>query len=327
MERERTGRGGDCIRGGSGRFRARYDARGAAGVPPTGRGLVTAGREPIPMSMSRLAQYYNPRGLRSICLTFDTDWAPEFILADLVAVLASRGLRATFFATNPSPALERAAASGAIEVALHPNLNPGSSHGDTLADVIDRLRGWFPEAVGVRTHGLHQSSAMLRSLSRHGIRYDSSLQLCDHPFLQAFSCFFELVRIPYVWSDASHLLSRRPLDLEHLGLRSPGMKVLGFHPVLWFLNASTMAAYEGLKDARADLSTTSRDDVAACVESGPGLRGLFDGLCEEIARRGLATYTLLDLCDEFVAVHQPWSEGRYDGAYSPYLFEADERHP
>ena len=251
-----------------------------------------------------LATFYNADGLSALALTFDTDWAPPFVVDALCAALRERGLRATLFCTDPQPGLDALADADDLEVALHPNFHPRSSHGDTPDAVMRTLLGWFPNATGVRSHGLVQSSPLLRALPDHGMHYDCSLHLYDHPYLQVFTTFWGLRRVPYVWSDASHLLEARPLAIPALHLETPGLKVLDLHPMLLHLNCEALDRYEAAK-GRGSLPDLAAPDVEDLRFEGRGVARLFDDLCDLVARRGLRTYTMRELVAAFDAVPRP----------------------
>lgn len=252
-----------------------------------------------------LESFYNPDRLRSVGLTFDTDWAPDFVLDDLVSELAELQLAATIFATNRTEALHD---STSIEVSIHPNFMPRSTHGDSVEAVLSTLKTWFPHATGMRSHGLWQSSNILRSLSLHGIEYDSNLLMYDLPYLQAFDTFYDVVRIPYGWSDASHLLDNRPFTTESLLLTSPGQKVLDIHPMLWYLNSASSDSYNQLKRAHPRLTELTRDQADKFVNPGRGIRTLVRDLGDYFAANAVATYRLVDFRAVFVERgSQPYS--------------------
>jgi hypothetical protein len=268
--------------------------------------------------MSGLEHYYNAKSLCSVALTFDADWAPEFVLAGVLDTLRRHGHKATFFATNPSPALSAAAAERRIEVGWHPNFLPGSSHGATFDAVMQCLRAWYPGAVGVRTHSLHQNNFMLRSFPSWGLRYDSSLQLFDHPFLQVFSVCHGIARVPYCWSDAAHVLSQRAFHPEALPLATPGLKVLAFHPVLVALNLARHSAYDELKASCPNLLALQAGQMEPFAQGGAGVGTLFNDLCAWLARERVQTYLLGELVEAF---HRQSGTDR-PGVYRPYLFGA-----
>jgi len=244
-------------------------------------------------------KYYNQDSLSSLALTFDTDWAPEFILEQLLDFLSKNGLKSTFFATNPSNALHQAQEQGLIEIGVHPNFFPNSTHGQTEEEVFETLKLWFPNAIGLRSHGLYQSSNLLRKMSEYGIKYDSNLLLYDHPNLELFNSFYRVVRIPYCWSDASHILDERPFDLASIYLERPGLKILDFHPVLWYLNSNTYASYNALKASGDSLLNTTEEKTKVYINRDIGIKSIMSKLKDYINEKELSTYFLSELYSDF----------------------------
>ena len=92
-----------------------------------------------------------------IAITFDMDWAPDWAIEDIVRYLVPREVKATFFVTNETPALNTLRRYPELfELGLHPNLFPGSSHGSSCQEVFESCRKIVPEAVSMRTHGLYR---------------------------------------------------------------------------------------------------------------------------------------------------------------------------
>ena len=58
------------------------------------------------------------------------------------------------FATHKSTLIDSLAASGAVEVGLHPNFLPGSTHGRDLKSVIAHVCELYPRARCFRSHSL-----------------------------------------------------------------------------------------------------------------------------------------------------------------------------
>src|SRR5205823_2663286 len=98
------------------------------------------------------------------CLTSDVDWASDYAIRDFVELVSSYGIKPTIFATHPSPALMEFHASGAIELGIHPNFLPGSSHGNDLPSVVEYLRREFPQAEAFRSHCFFDSTQSAREL-------------------------------------------------------------------------------------------------------------------------------------------------------------------
>src|ERR1035441_3475149 len=86
--------------------------------------------------------------MHDIAISMDVDWAPDFAI-DFVAerLIASR-VRATWFVTHRSPAIERLRQHRDLfELGIHPNFLPGSSHGDSPAAVLQHCMGLVQDAV------------------------------------------------------------------------------------------------------------------------------------------------------------------------------------
>lgn len=242
-----------------------------------------------------LATLCNLHALGAVGLTFDLDWAPAFAVHAVVDALAARGLRATLFATHPVEGLSERARAAGLEIGLHPNFGPGSTHGATPEAVLDRLQNWYPEARGIRTHSLIQSSPLLALMARRGFAWDASLMLEDLPYAQPIASALGLTRIPYVWGDASHLSAGGAFEASALPLGTPGLKVLNFHPILLALNAEAPGRYGAFKAACASLERATPADLGPHVFPGQGLRTLFESLLDAVADHGLRTYTLSEV--------------------------------
>ena len=139
-----------------------------------------------------------------LCFTSDVDWASEPCLEDLFGQLASRGIRPTVFATHRSEVLVRREAAGDVEVGIHPNFLPGSSHGAGEDEVIDHLLGLFPSARAFRSHCFVDSTRIVRRMLARGIRYDSNLCLFLEPELRPLRHGSGIVRLPVFWEDDCH---------------------------------------------------------------------------------------------------------------------------
>lgn len=111
------------------------------------------------------------------CLTSDIDWASEYAIEDLLVIASRFGVRPTIFATHPSPVLQEYAGRGLVEIGIHPNFLPGSTHGSVPGDVIDHMCGLFPGGKCFRSHTFVDHSHITKELYRRGIRYDSNLCL------------------------------------------------------------------------------------------------------------------------------------------------------
>ena len=105
-----------------------------------------------------------------VAVTADQDWAPEWAMAELIRFARAEAVPLHVFVTNPSPALERAAASGEVTLGIHPNFRPGSSHGDDPEDVIAHCRALVPSATTFRTHSFYENSGSTSAPAAQRVR-------------------------------------------------------------------------------------------------------------------------------------------------------------
>jgi len=219
-------------------------------------------------------------GLESVGLTFDTDWAPDFVIEHTVRLLEKYEVKSTFFCTNINKVLRDA---DLTEVGIH----PGFDNTLSLEDDTQRLRRIFPSAVGVRTHSLIQSSPLTILFTKSGLKYDSSLLLWEQWGLKPFRDWNGLVRVPIFWEDDLHLLSERELRLESINFRTPGMKVFDFHPIHIFLNTSDLKTYNNYKE--------DRENIERYISDGDGIGSMFINLLEFIKKNDITTFKLAEV--------------------------------
>lgn len=235
-------------------------------------------------------------GTRGIAITLDTDWAPDCAIELATAVLVKGAVKATWFVTHRSPAVERLRAwPDLFEIGVHPNFMPGSTHGSTVPEVLDHCMALVPDATSLRTHGLYQSGALLDEvMTRTPLSRDCSLFT---PLLRTARAFEyrrfgkTLIRVPFFWEE-DYLLERDPVspcDGEEWQpeplLAGSGLKVFNFHPIHVFLNSDSMARYRRVRDAGARLADLTAADLAPHVADGPGAGRFFAALVRCCAGR------------------------------------------
>jgi hypothetical protein len=216
----------------------------------------------------------------TVALTFDVDWAPDWCIELCAELCAHAKVPATFFITHASPALGALRQQPLVELGLHPNFLPGSSHGETPGAVLDHCLALVPEASAMRMHGLFQSSALMALVADRypAIETDVSLLLPFHRNLEPTDLYMgasrrRLTRLPYCWED--DVAATWPgWRWETDPIISPGLAIFAFHPIHVALNMTTLARYDALKRALAvkPLAEASRTDVAPFADQGPGAR-------------------------------------------------------
>lgn len=227
-------------------------------------------------------------------LTLDIDWAPDWMVADTAETLVRAGVRATWFATHPSPVLADLLREPLFEVGIHPNFLPGSSHGATPEDVLQHVLEFVPGARTVRTHSLFQSERHSQLMvEAFGMRTDCSQLLMDAAHVAPHWLRFSpdgpwLTRVPHVFQDNMFMFAGRPWTSRDPAFHGPGLKVFDFHPVHLALNSPGFDAYAALKACGKPLAAITRDDVLPLRHAGPGAATLFGELVEGL-REGSRT--------------------------------------
>ena len=175
-----------------------------------------------------------------IYLTFDIDWAPDFILEEVLELLEIYNVRSTFFATHESNIIN-GIMQKKHEMGIHPNFNPNfEGRGENFPLVLNRLLNSFPDAIGVRFHSLGYNSHVIKYCSEHGISYDSSIYLPIQ--IKPYEDYSKIYRIPFQCSDFQMIIDNKlSFDLENYNKSLP--YVLTFHPIHIFLNTSEIQQY------------------------------------------------------------------------------------
>jgi hypothetical protein len=240
------------------------------------------------------------------CLTFDVDWAPEFMIDDLRELLAAYPVPVTTFCTHPSDATRRLLALPGAETAIHPNFLGGRPEAEVLAALLEH----YPASRGVRNHVLYYHSRLLPLYHQRGLQYLSNDLLFLQPGIEPYYDWSGLVRLPIYWEDDVHCVYfDAQFDAGRLAMETPGLKVLNFHPVHVYLNSSDLLAYQRVKEQ-------IRDPAAAAPlrRGGKGIRTLLIELLERAAEVPWATLS---------EVEEEFRRGAaYGGNYAAFLERA-----
>ena len=241
--------------------------------------------------------------MNDIGITLDVDWAPDFAIERIADRLIENGVKATWFVTHASPAIDQLASKRLFELGIHPNFMKGTTQGnpEEYGTIMHYLKQIVPNAKSVRTHGLFQSSNLLRMMVLDwGIKYDSSIYLKDVVGIRAFDVHYSnksLRRIPFFWTEDGEMEKEKPLFRLGDGLwEQPGIKVFAFHPIHIFLNSVSMERYNLLKQ-RCNIPNCPQEIAKQFVYEGRGTQTLF----EEVIKKADEVKTISEIGEE-------WSE-------------------
>ena len=198
-------------------------------------------------------------------------------------------IRPTIFVTHRSVELERWEKA---ELAIHPNFLPGSTHGTSIADVIDHVLEIVPSARSFRSHCFFDNSRITRELWDRGIRYDSNLCLHLQPNIVPLRHSSGLLRFPVFFEDDVSWTRGEPWDMSLDPFFGSGLKILNFHPFMLATNCPDTSFYA---NSRQHIGTLDAESAKALCHSRVGERDFLLRLLTEIRARGLKFYTLGEL--------------------------------
>lgn len=236
--------------------------------------------------------------MNELAITFDVEWAPDWIVGSLAEVLSAKRVSATWFATHASPLLTDIGSDSLFEVGLHPNFLPNSTQGENSIQVMTAMLEWFPHAKSVRTHSLFQSERLLQSFAQdYGMAIDCSILLprCDAvvPHTIAWPDVEEtLIRVPHVFQDNVHMAFKRNWTLTDTMPAGQGLKVFDFHPLHILLNSRDMTSFRQLAHQKR-FEDIQPSDLDGLINKDTGSRDLFDELVNALA--GQTSNTVTDI--------------------------------
>ena len=227
-------------------------------------------------------------------LTFDCDWAPDFVINDIINLLDAEKIKATFFITNNSQILKKLRENKLFEIGIHPNFFPKSTQGSNEDSILNNLKQIVPEAKSIRTHGLFQSTPLVKKFQEYGIENDLSLFLQNTPnIVPHYSKFFNLFRFPYFWEDDVAITEKVNWSFDDPLYHVNGLKIFNFHPIHVFLNSNNMDNYENLKKD-IGLEQLNEENIKNYVnQSDIGVKSFFIEIISSLKNK--ETFTIQNL--------------------------------
>lgn len=255
-------------------------------------------------------------------LTSDLEWASDFALETFLNLAEEYGVKPTLFATHESPVLRAAENNGRLELGIHPNFLPGSSHGSDVATVVDHLCRLFPTARTFRCHCYFDHTYVTRELVRRGFKYDSNVCLFLQANLVPLRHQSGLLRFPVAWEDDVHWTRTGgdwTLERYLPDLISPGLKILNVHPFMLTANIPDDAYFQSVKHHIPTLGPDSIDQVRF---RGAGVQTFLRELLALLQARRERFYTLSELYQMCASSAEPLA--RRDEPAGRYTLHVDE---
>ena len=215
------------------------------------------------------------------------------MIEEVAEMLIKYKVKATWFATHRSKAVDELEREDLFEIGIHPNFYPNSTHGETEDEVLTYMKSLFPDAISMRTHGLYSNTRFLHKCAKLGIKIDVSVLIDRGKNLQVFKMFFEdgsfILRAPFLWEDDFEMNKPTPCwSVNKIILEINGLKIFDFHPVHICLNTPNMKVYSSLKGKIND-KRSLLDTIIVNNQHGP--RTAF----EELIKSGVEFSLIKDL--------------------------------
>ena len=232
--------------------------------------------------------------MNDIVITFDVDWVHEDIIKYIAKLLENTNVKATFFATHDSAFL-KSLDKARYEMGIHPNFTNSNDWNRVIRD----LKDIYPDAIGVRSHGLTQSSIIHGFFIDNGLKYEVNTFI---PLRQGLSPYCRprgngenMVCIPFYWEDDGHFLNSSIFDISRLRTDKKGLKIFNFHPMHVFMNTKSNEHYESYKQFY------HQPDVLMDYRwKGKGIGTLFIELLQYLKDNKIPTYTCKEIYGEYM---------------------------
>ena len=239
-------------------------------------------------------------------LTCDLDWASEPSIESLLAIAERFRIRPTVFVTHRSDAVEQAAREGRVELGIHPNFLEGSTHGQTIEQVVGHVLALVPGAKAVRCHRHHTSPQIERVLAARGLAWDSNGCRLLQPGLEAEPLASGLLRLPVFYEDDLHWEAGHGWRFADYAAAffSPGLKVLDVHPFFVALNVPDAAFYARCKPL---IRTLTAEQAQRLRHPGAGAATFLVEALTRIQQAGHRFVTLGELARDLSGAAGPGS--------------------
>lgn len=217
-------------------------------------------------------------------LSFDQDWAPDFVCNKIADFLIEHQVKSTWFITNDSPFLEKIKKKPELfELGIHPNFLPKSSHGETPEDVITCLKKMVPDAKLSRSHAVYQYGKIIQMLRNDfEIYWDLTMFLYEFENIKPVKLYTNdknfIYRLPVFWSE-DHEFNNPLKDWNTSKYKNvSGVKVFSFHPIHVFLNSDSNEFYENYRK-ETDKSEIRSNEL---INKNVGCQNAFNELVNQL---------------------------------------------
>lgn len=229
--------------------------------------------------------------MNRLVVTIDLDWACEPAIEDTLDTLEKLSISPSVFITHRSARVE--ASMNSLEVGLHPYFGPNSSHGSSIAEVVNHVTHLPHNFRGFRCHRFATCNESKKALMDAGMLVSSNV-CTDLETISPFRDRFGLIEVPIFLEDGGYLWRKYPLEMNNFllqAIRQPGPKVLLIHPMHFALNTPDFNYMANIKQniSRKEWNELSKNSLDGMRWKGRGIRDLMIEIIESIPLRHTLT--------------------------------------
>lgn len=237
----------------------------------------------ISLDFSDIVTFNNPADLYGkVIISFDVDWAEDFIIKDLFELLKDYDLKYTIFLTHQSEFLNKIFNEKNISFGLHPNfdnlLNGNFSNGETANEVLEKLIDIYPGCNVIRSHTLTRSSRLSQLFKSKNFSVESNylmhnLDNIPLPWLD----FTGMIQAPISWEDDCWLAQPYSINGIKDIIKQNQLNIINIHPIHVYLNSNNINHYNSCRDKHRD-----SNELINFRYKGFGVRSILIDLLENL---------------------------------------------
>jgi hypothetical protein len=180
--------------------------------------------------------------------TSDIDWAPEAVIADTIELFNKYNVKCTFFCTHQSSVIDSIRADKNFELGIHPNFLPlMNQQQGTIQEAIEKVLEIVPNAKGVRSHSLVQSTPLFYIFKDYGLQYEANTILPYRNDIIPYKLWNGLVKVLHNFEDDVHFMYNYSFTDTKINTFKNPLNVFCIHPIHIFLNTDIEQTYNNAK--------------------------------------------------------------------------------
>lgn len=180
--------------------------------------------------------------------TSDIDWAPEEVIADTIELFNKYNVKCTLFCTHQSSVIDSIRKDENFELGIHPNFLPLMNHQKgTIQEAIEKVLEIVPQAKGVRSHSMVQSTPLFQIFKDYGLKYEANTNLPYKSEIEPYRLWNGLVKVMHNFEDDIHFMYGYPFDDTKISNYGNKLNVFCIHPIHIFLNTDAEITYNQAK--------------------------------------------------------------------------------